>query len=367
MLNFKFSAIGSLSLLILAGCAFAPGQHLNTNTKSLFSSRDDGAQIEVLPINARIIALQEASGVDLRIPEPLLSYQPPEYRIGVGDQVKVTVWEHPQLTNPGGAPGADVDNQRLVRDDGTIFYPYAGIVKAAGLTIEELRRELTMRLTRVLSSPQVDVTLARTTSQRISISGAFTNKTPLEIGVVPISLTEALGRAGVDAERSDFSNLTLTRQNQTWRLDLDKLTLMGAPLDRVFLAPGDSLHLPFNDQKKIYLMGELRNPSSLTYRTSSISLADAIGQGGSLLQTSAKASATYVIRHNGRPGDLVSNATVYSLNLNDPVALVMADRFQLKAGDVVYVGAPGIVRWNRFINQLFPSLGIVATANLLAE
>lgn len=349
--------------LSLSACVFAPGQYVSLPNPLFHGGNvpDDGP-VQVIPISAKVIALQDAEKTDVTLPEELLAYQPDVYRIGVGDQILVTIWEHPQLTNPGGTTQNLDSASRLVRDDGTMFYPYAGSVQAAGKTVEELRSDLTAKLARFLSSPQVDVSIARTNSQRISLSGAFLNKAPINLSNVPVSLSEALGRATVESEKADFSNLTLTRDGQVYALDLDKLTQMGAPLADVYLKAGDAIHLPYNDQKKIYLMGELRAPKSLTYRTSTISLADAIGQGGSALQTSAKSNAVYVIRNTSADPAIVTQASVYQMNLNDPLALVMSDRFQLKAGDVVYIGAPGIVRWNRFISQLFPSLGLVNTA-----
>jgi polysaccharide export outer membrane protein len=353
--------------LSLSACVFAPGQYVSL-PNPLFSGGNvpDDAPVQVIPISAKVIALQEADQQEIKIPQALLDYQPSDYRIGVGDQILVTIWEHPQLTNPGTTQNLD-SASRLVREDGTMFYPYAGNVQAAGKTVEELRKELTSKLARFLSSPQVDVSLARTNSQRVAFSGAFINKTPINLSVVPVSLDEALGRATVESEKADFSNLTLTRDGQVYVFDLDKLTQMGAPLADVYLKPGDSIHLPYNDQKKIYLMGELRQPRSLTYRTSTISLADAIGQGGGNVQTTTKSSAVYVIRNTSANPAIVTQASVYQLDLNDPLSLVMSDRFQLKAGDVVYIGAPGIVRWNRFISQLFPSLGLINTANNIAN
>ncbi len=350
--------------LSLSACVLAPGQYVSLPNPLLHGGNvPDDSPVQVIPISAKVIALQEAEQQEVGLPAELLAYEPPVYRIGTGDQLLITIWEHPQLTNPGGTTQNLDSASRLVREDGTMFYPYAGNVEAAGKTVEELRRELTSRLSRVLTSPQLDVSLARTRSQRVSLSGAFLNKVPLDIATVPISLSEALGRATVESEKADFSNLTLTRDGKVYVLDLDELTKSGAPIDQVFLRPGDAVHLPYNDQKKIYLMGEVRNPRSLTYRTSTISLADAIGQGGSLVQTSAKANAAYVIRNTSVDPSVVTQASVYQLDLNDPLALVMSDRFQLKAGDIVYVGAPGIVRWNRFISQVFPSFGLVNTAS----
>ena len=78
-----------------------------------------------------------------------------EYRIGPLDMVQVVVWEHPELTSPMGQyqPAG-----QKVTTDGKLFYPYAGELQAAGLTAQELRTEITKRLSdKILNDPQVDV------------------------------------------------------------------------------------------------------------------------------------------------------------------------------------------------------------------
>ena len=55
-------------------------------------------------------------------------------------------------------------------------------------------------------------------------------------------------------------------------------------------------------------------------------------------------------------------AAVYHLNAKSPVAFALADQFRLQPGDVVFVGAAGITRWNRFVSQLLPFSGIIRNA-----
>src|SRR6185312_6658505 len=127
------------AIALLHGCALAPGQHMSTGSLAHGDSVDN-AQIELIPITPA-----------------LLAYQPEPYRIGAGDSLFITVWEHPELTSPAGPQQATLANGRLVRSDGTLFYPYVGSLKVAGMTIEELRKAISDKLADYIEKPQVDV------------------------------------------------------------------------------------------------------------------------------------------------------------------------------------------------------------------
>ncbi|WP_454837036.1 polysaccharide biosynthesis/export family protein [Pseudomonas veronii] len=361
--------IRSLSLAVLAGvalqgCMFAPGHYLDTSNISRDGS-PESSRVELIPITPKLIAQNEATKVQASVPAELLAFNPGAYRIGANDVLYITVWDHPELTAPSG-PQQQIDaNGRLVRPDGTMFYPYVGNVQAAGKTIEELRAFIAERLRQFIDSPQVDLSVLRFASQKVILSGAVLKAGPQPITTSPLSVVEAVGTANVDPLNADLASLTLNRDGREYLLDLDSLNSKGSQLQNVYLKDGDQLYLPYNDRKKIYVMGEVSQPRALTFKINRMNLADVIGSVGGLNQSTSNGNALYVIR--GAENIETEPAKVFQLDAESPTAFALASRFDLQPQDIVYVGPAGVTRWNRVISQLVPSASILGTGNTISN
>ena len=355
--------IRSLSLAVLAGfalqgCMFAPGQYLDTSEIGTEGS-PESSRVELIPITPKLIAQNAATHASSSVSAELLAFKPQAYRIGANDVLYITVWDHPELTAPSGTQQQIDANGRLVRPDGTIFYPYIGKLDAAGKTIEELRSTIAQRLAQYVDSPQVDLSVLRFASQKAILAGAVAKAGPLPITTSPLSVVEAIGAAEIDSANADLSGLILTRDGNDYVLDLDSLNAQGAQLNNVFLKDGDQLYLPYNDRKKIFVMGEVLAPQAMKFKTKRMSLADVVGSVGGLNQTTSNGNALYVIR--GAENIETEPAKVYQLDAESPVAFAIANRFELKPQDIVYVGPAQVTRWNRLISQLLPSATILGT------
>jgi polysaccharide export outer membrane protein len=82
-------------------------------------------------------------------PAPAEAVDVPEYRLGPADQLRITVFNEPDLTG-----------QFVVGAQGTIAYPLVGNVRAAGLTVNEFTAELQNRLSEYVRQPSVSVEVA---------------------------------------------------------------------------------------------------------------------------------------------------------------------------------------------------------------
>ncbi len=73
-----------------------------------------------------------------------------EYRIAVGDQIRVEFYYYSQL-----------DRTLNVRPDGKVTLPYKGDIMAAGLTPSQLARNITRKFSDLLNNPRATVSLVR--------------------------------------------------------------------------------------------------------------------------------------------------------------------------------------------------------------
>jgi len=340
---------------VITGCT---GQQMTRG--DIQDSRFIGGEVKMVPITAEVVSAPSPKAV---VPQELLAFHGETYKIQPGDTLIVTVWDHPELTTPAGNQQQAVTNGRLVQPDGTFYFPYAGKLNVTGMTIEDLRSTLTTRLAKYLTNPQLDVNVVGFGS-RVALQGAFVDTTPQDVTTVPLTLSQVVGRARIDVAQCDLAGLVLTRDGRNYNLDLDALNRDGNVAQDIYLKPGDRIFLPFNDRKEVYVIGEVVRPQALNFKTTDMSLTQALGRSGGLNPVTSKGEAVYVIRglEAMEQSTQASSATVYHLDAGSPVAFALGDKFRLQPGDVVWVGPAGVTRWNRFLSQLLPLSSLVSNA-----
>lgn len=345
-----------VATLSLSGCIWAPGQHLRSSDVSRENPTSEDGKLELIPITPKLIAMDQAAKQEGALPAALLEYKPGPYQIGPGDSLYITVWDHPELTVPAGSQQQAAMAGRLVQADGSLFYPYIGKIQAAGKTPMEVREEISQRLTKYIEAPQVDISILTYAAHRVWITGAANQSTTVPLTTVPLTLSDAISQAGLSATAADLSGIKLTRDGVTYDLDLEKLAQQSQG-QSIYLKAGDNIYVPYLDRKEVFVVGEVTLPGAYSFRTGDISLTQALGRARGLSQITSNGNAVYVIRGSH---DLQHQASVvYQLEARSPAAFAVGSQFQVLPGDVIFVGAAGITRWSRFVNQLLPFSSIL--------
>ncbi|WP_373322198.1 polysaccharide biosynthesis/export family protein [Paraburkholderia adhaesiva] len=401
------AAAVSGACVMLGACAMAPGMRMTVSSASdrvvlgnatpavAGGVRDDGT--ELVPVTARgasrAPAKADATAATPEVPiteldialvkqlqeerrsaqtqlAKLLSATPRPYTMGPGDVLQIVVWDHPELAQAQGTsqsqqssrPG-DPPSGFVVDQSGDLTFPYAGTLHVAGLRTDEVQKRLSAQLAQYFVKPQVTVRMASYRAHDVYVDGEVHNPGAIAVNDVPMSIYEAVARAGGFSDTADQSDVVLVRDGVTHRVNFTQMVASGLNPSRLFLMSGDLLRVVARDENDVYVMGEVNKPlSAIPRRTGRITLADALSQAGSVNATTADASQMFVIR-----GALNGTPEVFHLDGRSPVAMLVAKEFDLQPKDVVYVDGNGLVRFNRVLTLLLPAINSGLTAGVVAK
>jgi polysaccharide export outer membrane protein len=351
--------------ILLSACALAPGMHMGNPEAADRAIKEDAAPAGALtPITRDLIVQQRASrSKDIKNDVKRLFGKGKAYTIGPGDIVNIVVWGHPELAlapatsnrSTGSSSQADVGNGYNVNPDGIIQFPFIGPIKIAGMTEEQARKLLTNRIAKYIRDPQLTVRVQAYRHDRVYVDGEVRAPGLQTMDDIPMTLPEAINRAGGFTPEADRSSVVLTRKGVSTEINLPLLTRLGVNPNRILLAGGDLLRIVARNESKIFVLGEVSTPRALQMNDGRLSLTEALGEAGGANPLTSDPRQIYVIRKPPRKDDEEEIAEIYHLDAATPTAFMLANDFELRPRDVVFIDAAPVVRWNRVVSNVLPS------------
>jgi polysaccharide export outer membrane protein len=197
--------------------------------------------------------------------------QPQVYQLGAGDNIRIVVFQNPDLTL-----------ETRVSENGTITYPLIGVVKIGGLTIAAAEEVIAraLREGNFIQQPQVNIALLQNRGNQVSVLGAVNRggRFPLETFGTRVSEMIAIA-GGIASTGADIAILTGTREGKPLRkeIDLAGMFLSGDLKDDIVVAAGDVIYV--HRQPIFYIYGEVQRSGS--YRVErGMTVRQALAQGG---------------------------------------------------------------------------------------
>lgn len=157
------------------------------------------------------------------------------YTLGTADVIHVNVWKSP-----------DLSQTVTIGPDGFVSLPLLGEVRAAGLTAEELAKDLSTRLTSYVVHAQVTVSVVDIRSRQVFITGQVGKPGAYPL-IAPITVVQLIAQAGGLNTFANRKGIFILR-NSTGNMQRLKFNynnaIHGDVRQNITLQPGDTVIVP---------------------------------------------------------------------------------------------------------------------------
>ena len=249
-----------------------------------------------------------------------------DYRLGPEDEIEIRVWDHDDLTR-----------KTRVGLNGTITFPFVGEIKAQGLSLADLQKEIEHRLgPKYIVNPRVSINVSEYKSRKFFVVGNVQKPGTYPL-TKPIRVVEAISQAGGIASGTTSKPLSgavavIIRAQPGEKLDQPKMpdkipasqkitvslsgALAGDPKQNLEIKNGDTVYIP---NLIYYVTGEVKKPDRYPYEENMTVLMAVTTAGG--LTDKASSRKTYIIREDSGVKQKVKTG------MDDPI----------RAGDTIVV------------------------------
>lgn len=243
---------------------------------------------------------------------PIAASATPEYRLGAGDVVRITVYQNPDLTL-----------EARISESGVISYPLLGSVRIGNMPVGQAEKLIAdgLRSGSFVKQPQVSILVMQVRGNQASVLGQVNRPGRYPIDVADMRLSDMLATAGGVAQSgADILVLVGSRNGRPFRKEIDVPRMFRGERgdDDVLIQNGDVIYV--NRAPTVYIYGEVQRPGAMRLEAD-MTVMQALAAGGGLTQRGTEKGLR--VHRKGSDG----KTQVVQPVMDDP----------LKDGDVVYV------------------------------
>jgi polysaccharide biosynthesis/export protein len=284
-----------------------------------------------------------------------------------GDSIAITVYESGGQTlfpppsvvsgaattaSPVGdvATGASNIPPQVIEADGTIFMPFVGRVKVAGLTPGQAGSLLQKDLQGKAVSPQVLVSLVNNVGNAATVGGEVNSAKSVPLGSRGERLLDVIAAAGGAKYPAYETYVEVVRNRQVGNLLLQ--TIVNNPQENILVRPHDQIYLTHNP-RTFAVLGATQKVALYPFTSEKVTLAEAIAQAGGPIDSVGDPSGIYLFRFEPwfiakdvlDPGQLNSFGSpppkfvpvLYHIDMRDAGGYFLSQAIQMRDKDVVLI------------------------------
>lgn len=274
--------------------------------------------------------------------------------IGVGDRISIAIWEagagglfSSPATQLGTGSNSTLIPEQPVSPQGTISVPYAGSIRAAGRSPDQVKAAIEAALSGKAIEPQVLVQVSRNLSNTVTVisEGATGGRVPLSTRGDRLLDVIATGGGLGGATHEYF--VQLARGGRVVRVPLQRV--VSDPSENIYLAANDVVTL-VREPQTFTAFGATGGNSQISFNASSLALSEALAMAGGLQDHRADPAGVFVFREEtpeiarrlSPDVDMPITASgkvpvVYRINLREASGLFIARDFRIYNKDLLYV------------------------------
>ena len=240
-----------------------------------------------------------------------------DYVIGEGDVLDVFVWGVKEL-----------NVSVRVRPDGKITIPGVGDVRASGFTPPGLQKSLGEKLKELVKNPNVTVTVREITNSKVYIFGGGVKSAAYDLNR-STTLLQLLCNLG-DVKSADLRRAYVLRNGKMIKAGFYKLFISGDTSEDIAIESNDSIYIPLNMEKSVYVLGAVNAAKFIEYRDGMTVMQAILEAGG--FSKFAKQNDTTILRNEGGKEVIIPVKAKDILNDGD-----LSQNLKLKPNDYIMV------------------------------